>query len=112
MFWLQISARFRNTMRARLVSTSVRNKKLERNLIALRWELQCLCVGCVPPPVAVSGRAPPAATATDNTMKRKFCRVCADSGSGAIIEGRAPPERPPRGGRQRGGNVFWRRRGG
>ena len=28
-------------MLVRLVSTSVRNKKLERNLIALRWELQC-----------------------------------------------------------------------
>src|SRR5207249_1997941 len=27
MFWLQISARFRNTMRARLVSTSTRRKK-------------------------------------------------------------------------------------
>src|SRR5439155_2568029 len=41
MFCRKISVRFRNTMLVRLVSTSVRNKKLERNLIALRWELQC-----------------------------------------------------------------------
>src|SRR5205809_1099621 len=41
MFWLQISARFRNTMRARLVSTSTRRKKPERSLIARHTELQC-----------------------------------------------------------------------